>query len=234
MHKDDTCPTCGHWRHTRKCDYSWCRCERPDVNGASKEEPPFSKALIRLYKAVQERNVPVEVNSWDLAVVLNYYADAPPPSDAEPCPTCGKHANPVCSDIYHPKREGHVYEDGVLQPSDAAQPVAWRTRLKAGADPRWYYNDRDPLVDSRHEVQPLYVHPSDAPRLDALPRTPDFHPDDRATDPWELVDCAGGRWAVANEGENREIWPIPNEAEAIAVRDALNRLATKGEGETDG
>lgn len=45
--------------------------------------------------------------------------DAVPPKE---CPTCGKLDNPFCSDIYHPMRDGHVYKDGVLQPSDAAQP----------------------------------------------------------------------------------------------------------------
>lgn len=43
--------------------------------------------------------------------------------EVSPCPTCGKLDNPVCSDIYHQQREGHVYKDGVLQSSDVAQPV---------------------------------------------------------------------------------------------------------------
>ncbi len=40
--------------------------------------PPtsFSEASIRLYKAVREENVPVEVNSWDLAAILNALSDA--------------------------------------------------------------------------------------------------------------------------------------------------------------
>lgn len=41
MHKDDTCPTCGHWRHTQKCDYSWCRCGRPDAAPPEPEEAEY-------------------------------------------------------------------------------------------------------------------------------------------------------------------------------------------------
>ena len=142
--------------------------EHPDA--APPKEPTVTEALIRLYKAVQERKVPVEVNLWDLAAVLNYLGESPPPldaaqqfvfharvalgiwldgkkkteifeqamealddasaklekpppSDAAPCPTCGKFDHFLCLDIYYPQREGHVYKDGVLQPSDAAQHV---------------------------------------------------------------------------------------------------------------
>ena len=46
------------------------------ADAAPVEEPSFSEASIRLYKAVQQENVPVEVNSWDLAAVLNALSDA--------------------------------------------------------------------------------------------------------------------------------------------------------------
>ena len=55
-------------------------------------------------------------------------------------------------------------------PSDGA-PVAWRIRsLEPGAVGTWFYRDERPhqltMEDSRGEVQPLYVHPEDAPRPD--------------------------------------------------------------------
>jgi hypothetical protein len=50
-----------------------------------------------------------------------------------------------------------------------------------------------------------------------------YDPEDAPGGPWE-VERTDRRWAVINKKERRELWPIPNEAEAIAVRDALNRL----------
>jgi len=60
-------------------------------------------------------------------------ADAQPP-----CPTCHQFENPICSDIYHPQRHGHVYKDGVLQPTDAPEnDQTIRAREQAGGLDNW-------------------------------------------------------------------------------------------------
>jgi len=84
------------------------------------------------------------------------------PKMEPPCPTCNKFENPVCSDIYHPKRQGHVYKDGVLQPSDAEQPIAWRWEETGSGDPIRLHS-RKPIGNVLNLRALVYAHPEDAP-----------------------------------------------------------------------
>jgi len=151
---------------------------------------------------------------------------APPKNIVIQCEECG---GPKYADAGDFERHPELL---AAPPSDTAQPVD---------------SDRDstlcPTCGQHWNADILYAHPEDA--LKQTPETfnesggvkeylqrpvlPGFYPDDRSTDPedapggpWEV---RGGpsSWLVGKTGTNRRIVGLL-ESEAIAVRDALNRL----------
>ena len=171
-----------------------------------------------------------------------------------------------------------VFPDGPTEvnfappPSDAA-PVAWRVevekegdeiigpvRLFTGPGESWEIQGVDEdcyedeawakLLCEKHNAT-LYAHPEDAHResgAGAAPRTKDFHPDDRSTDP---EDAPGGPWRSENIGDEDRSWgptvwdsrvdaegygvigvsrfffetlPLAEAIRDVLNRDALNRL----------
>ena len=125
-----------------------------------------------------------------------------------------------------------------------SKPVAWRAKLKGNTG--WVYYDFKPpsVFDTMTgaatrltEIQPLYAHPEDAP----LKKTPEnLHSGEAIKANLHSEDAPGGPWTACSASQAPHIWAVliphgrwaftGNEREAIAVRDALNRL----KGETDG
>ena len=140
--------------------------------------------------------------------------DATPPKE----PTCA-HCGILVSGCECP-----VILSRYAPPSDAAQPIpdGWVSCPSIRYSGREYaivwHRDRPFLcyrIDGRWMIEHTIGHPEDAPE-----------------GPWE-INGADGVWAVVNEKEKRELWPIPTEPEAIAVRDALNR-EVRGKGDKNG
>ncbi len=109
-------------------------------------------------------------------------------------------------------------------------------------------NEIDPFVYAAKwaaAIGPLYAHPEDAPRF--KPCGCQWFGEQRCADhervedapggPWKAKEAVDGRWFVWRaDGANTDtVGPLSLETEALAVRDALNRVdRLKGEGETDG
>ena len=130
-----------------------------------------------------------------------------------------------------PRDSDHVYKDGVLQPSDAAPETLTETEWKAILDAMLLTEEQCPLVSDAHfaakekvraaisypTARGLFAHPEDAPR-----------------GPWALRQSltSGSTWdVVKNEGTIGYHLAFNGlKSEAIAVRDALNRVdRLKGE-----
>ena len=134
------------------------------------------------------------------------------------------------------KRRAERAEARLAHLTDAAS-VAWRWREYLR--PRtvfpfwggWHPQNTEPDGGSEVEVQPLYAHP--APRPDKASQGSTVSGGER---PEQVEDAPGGPWEAVHDGkkrkttvqlyrrpDNRYIRGLETEAEAIAVRDALNR-----------
>ena len=173
-----------------------------NVDAAPPEEPQVSEALFRLYKAVQERNVPVEVNSWDLAVVLNYLAELPPPPD-----TTGVAWREAAKEILDGE-EAQLYHRAHPDRDKESEEEAWDGMHR-------HYID---AINSLREF--LHAHPEDAP--EGPWEVKDINDIDRCWGPtvWDsrVSPSAGG----CIRGSS--MVHFDTMAKATAVRDAWNRL----------
>ena len=196
-----------------------------ELGGAPKEEPPISQALIRLYKAVQKDNVPVEVNSWDLAVVLNHLAEVPPPSDAaQPeegcevcipdqeyfrCPQCGHEPIPILSRYAQPE-DANDYLQAVDKFDACRAALARRYKADTGEEPTPPDNEPGEWHEWLIKQSDRFAHSEGTP-----------------VGQWQAMECLAG-WFVMTVNPYRhfggESTSWMTEAEAIVIRDELNRF----------